>query len=47
MGSRPERANSFSAVRAKWRIGPDANGREALEDLLASQDKIIAELSEG
>jgi hypothetical protein len=26
---------------------PDANGRKALEDLLASQDKITAELAKG
>ena len=37
----------FSRTREVANRAPDANGRKALEDLLASQDKIIAELAKG
>jgi len=37
----------FSRARDVANRAPDANGRKALEDLLASQDKITAELAKG
>jgi hypothetical protein len=37
----------FSRTREAANLAPDANRRKALEDLLASQDKIIAELAKG
>ena len=37
----------FSRTREMADRAPDANGRKALEDLLASQDKITAELAKG
>jgi hypothetical protein len=37
----------FSRTRAVANQATDANGRKALEDLLASQDKITAELAKG
>jgi hypothetical protein len=37
----------FSRAREVANQAPDANGRKALEDLLASQDKITAELAKG
>jgi hypothetical protein len=37
----------FSRTREVANRAPDANGRKALEDLLASQDKITAELAKG
>src|ERR1700676_2115752 len=37
----------FSRTREVANQAPDANGRKALEDLLASQDKITAELAKG
>ena len=37
----------FSRTREVANQAPDINGRKALEDLLASQDKITAELAKG
>ena len=37
----------FSRTREVANRAPDANGRKALEDLLASEDKITAELANG
>jgi hypothetical protein len=37
----------FSRTREVANRAPDANGRKALEDLLAYQDKITAELAKG
>jgi hypothetical protein len=37
----------FSRTREVANRAPDINGRKALEDLLASQDKITAELAKG
>ncbi len=37
----------FSRTREVANRAPDANGRKAFEDLLASQDKITAELAKG
>jgi hypothetical protein len=37
----------FSRTREVANRAPDANARKALEDLLASQDKIAAELAKG
>jgi hypothetical protein len=37
----------FSRTREVANRAPNANGRKALEDLLASQDKITAELAKG
>ena len=37
----------FSRTREMANQAPDANRRKALEDLLASQDKITAELTKG
>jgi hypothetical protein len=37
----------FSRTRELANRAPDANGRKTLEDLLASQDKIAAELAKG
>ncbi len=37
----------FSRTREVANLAPDASGRKALEDLLASQDKITAELAKG
>ena len=37
----------FSRTREVANRAPDANARKALEDLLASQDKITAELAKG
>ena len=37
----------FRRARELANQAPDANGRKALEDLLASQDKITAELAKG
>ena len=37
----------FSRTREEVNRAPGANGRKALEDLLASQDKITAELARG
>jgi hypothetical protein len=37
----------FSRTREAATLAPDANRRKALQDLLASQDKIIAELAKG
>ena len=37
----------FSRTREVANRAPDANGRKALEDLLASEDKITAELAKG
>ena len=37
----------FSRTREAANQAPDANGRKALENLLASQDKITAELAKG
>jgi hypothetical protein len=37
----------FSRTREVANRAPDANGRKALEGLLASQDKITAELAQG
>jgi hypothetical protein len=37
----------FSRTREAANLAPDANRRKALEDLLASQDKITAELAKG
>jgi hypothetical protein len=37
----------FSRTREAANRAADANGRKALEDLLASQDKITAELAQG
>lgn len=37
----------FSRTREVANRAPDANGRKALEDLLASQDKITTELAKG
>jgi hypothetical protein len=37
----------FSRTREAANLAPDANRRKALEDLLASQDTIIAELAKG
>ena len=40
-------ARFFNRTREMANNAPDANGRKALEDLLASQDKITAELAKG
>ncbi len=37
----------YSRTREAANQAPDASGRKALEDLLASQDKIAAELAKG
>ena len=37
----------FSRTREVANRAPDANGRKALEDLLASQDRITTELAKG
>jgi hypothetical protein len=37
----------FTRAREVANQAPDANGRKAFEDLLASQDKITAELAKG
>jgi hypothetical protein len=37
----------FTRTREIANGTPDANGRKAFEDLLASQDKIVAELAKG